>query len=260
MPIHSVSEELNNWYETNCASGRLSWGALSKKTGIAVSNITKIAKGQTAKPKYETARALLYAIRPNEMNEVEDFIASNYGFEENVSFESNADTSRKVLGVDANELLRDFLTFRIFKLSLSGRHHIDCLNYKLGSENVMPRIEVLADYGLVFVDKNGFLCRRSGSQYTRTTDVTAIAAEFKHVVELVANKKVLAKKGNANIDNEVNRLVQWHLSLSKEQMPEFKRDIVEFLDKIGKKYKSNEDSADAVEMFLNLATGRFDFE
>lgn len=258
MPIESVSKELNCWYEKNCAHGKLSWKTLEKKTGVTVSSITKIARGEIQRPKYETAAVLLKAVLPDDKAGVEDYISAVYGAED-VEFDPDAPSARKKLSAKTTAALWDFVAFRLFKLSMSGRHLIKEIKARMGGEDVLPRLQVLKDLGLVYVDKTGFLRRRPGSQTTRNNNTSSVADEFKHVIDLVAAKKVLSQQGNSSIDNEINKLLHLHMCVDQDKLPEMSKDIRDFLKKLSEKYDVT-DSPNGVEVFVNVATGRFDFK
>lgn len=258
MQIESLSKELNGWYEKNCVHGPLSWTTLEKKTGVSVSNITKIARGQIQRPKYETASVLLEAVLPDRKADIEDYISAEYG-SETLNFDPHAPSARKELSAKTTNALRDFVAFRLFKLAMSGRHLISDLKARMGSDNVLPRLQILKDLGLVYVDEAGYLKRQPGSQDTRNNHATAVAEEFKHIVDLLAAKKVLSQQGYAQIDPEINKLLHLHVPVKPDRLPEMSKEVIEFLKMISEKYGTKE-PGEGVEVFLNVAMGRFDFE
>lgn len=256
MSIESLSAELNNWYEKHCVNGNLSWNVLSRKTGITVSNITKIARGDVGKPKYETARTLLNAILPDRQDDIAEYIALTYQGGQ-ITFSKEHESPRKQLTDDVLDLFRDPLTFRLFKLAMSGSRSVTSLEDDFGGSQVRPRLESLAQVGVVEVDEAGLLRRPTASQFSLSTVTAGVALEFKHAVDIVAEKKILANNGDTSIDKEANRLLAYHCSLTPESAQNMRREIVDFLRKTAQKYSAEEHKGE-VELFYNVAIGRFD--
>lgn len=256
MAIESLGAELNAWYEKHCANGHLSWNVLAKKTGITVSNITKIARGEVERPKYETAKLLLDAILPGRPQEVAEYITATYQGGA-ITFEKEAESPRTQLSAEAADLLRDSLSFRLFKLSMSGSRAVTELEQDFGVSFVRPRIEALTQIGLVTVDDQGRLKRTAKSKFIFDSDMGSVVTEFKHAIDLVAEKKILARNGVESIDKDANRLASYHCSLKPESAKQMAEDIMAMIRKVAQKYGADQHKGD-VEVFFNVALGRFD--
>lgn len=256
MPITSLSDELNTWYENNCVQGNLSWKVLAKKTGITVSNITKIARGEVTRPKYETARVLLAAILPGRADDIAEYIALTYQGGQ-ITFAKEHESPRKQLTEDTQDLFRDALTFRLFKLSMSGKRTVASLERDFGVNQITPRLDSLVRDGVVAIDDQGRLCRAPASKFIFSTEMAAVATEFKHVVDIVAEKKILARNGEKTIDKDANRLMSYHCSIKPESAEQMRNDILDSIRKIAQKYGTDEHKGD-VELFYNVVVGRFD--
>lgn len=256
MAISSLSAELKAWYEKHCVNGHLSWNVLAKKTGITVSNITKIARGEVERPKYETAKLLLDAILPGQDEQVAEYIAATYQGG-TITFEKEAESPRSQLPVEAADLLRDSLSFRLFKLSMSGSRTVTDLEQDFGVSFVRPRLEALTQVGLVVVDDQGLLQRTAQSKFIFDNDMGSVVTEFKHAIDIVAEKKILARNGVESIDKDANRLVSYHCSLKPESAKQMADDIVAMIRKVAQKYGADQHKGD-IEVFLNVAHGRFD--
>lgn len=258
MPITSLSDELNTWYENNCVQGNLSWKVLAKKTGITVSNITKIARGEVTRPKYETARVLLAAILPGRADDIAEYIALTYQGGQ-ITFAKEHESPRKQLTEDTQDLFRDALTFRLFKLSMSGKRTVASLERDFGVNQITPRLDSLVRDGVVAIDDQGRLCRALSSTFTFGSGVMNVATEFKHGVDLIAEKKVLAAHGNSTIEKEANRLISYSSSLKPESAKNMRADFINVFRKVVQKYSEPEHRGD-VEVFYNIAIGRYDAE
>lgn len=256
MAIESLSAELWAWYEKHCVNGNLSWQVLARRSGITVSNITKIARGDVGKPKYETARVLLEAMLPDRHDEVAAYIAATYQGGP-ITFAKEHDSPRKLLTRPMLDVLRDPLTFRLFKLSMSGKRSVTSLERDFGADDVRPRLESLIAEGIVSIDDSGNVCRTPSAQFILSTEMASVAREFNHAIAIVAEKKTLANAGDSSIDKDANRLVSYHCSLKPDSAKSMQRDIVQAMRKIATKYSAAEHKGE-VEMFYNVAFGRFD--
>lgn len=258
MAIESLSAELNAWYEKHCLNGNLSWHVLARRSGITVSNITKIARGEVGRPKYETARVLLQAICSGREDEVAAYIATTYQGGA-ITFAKEHESPRKLLSAQMLDLLRDPLTFRLFKLSMSGKRTVAGLEHDFGTHQVRPRLDSLIAEGVVEIDDAGCLRRSTGAQFILSTEMASVALEFKHAVDFVAEKKILAQCGDTSIDKEANRLVSYHCSLKPESAESMQKEIIHMMRKVANKYSGDEHKGE-VEMFYNVAIGRFDMK
>lgn len=256
MPIVSMQDELNSWYEKNCNNGYLSWAVLSRRTGVSVPTITKIAKGEIARPKFETVDALLKVIAPDRPGEVSDFIVSEYGGG-TIQFDPEWITPRKRFSQEIMRLFDDSLTYRLFKLAMSGSNSVAGLCKDFGESEVMARIQLLVEKGLVRIDEENRLIRTQGSQYTFNGDVFSVAREIKHMVDIVAEKKSLAKTGPTDVDQNANRLLFYNTSLTEDTIRDFNDEVSGFMQKIAEKYKFDVNKG-GKEVFISIAFGRFD--
>lgn len=256
MAITSLSAELNAWYEKHCVNGNLSWNVLARRTGITVSNITKIARGEVGKPKFETARVLLDAMFPDRKDDIAAYIEATYKGGP-VTFAKEHESPRKLLTQQILDLLRDPLTFRLFKLSMSGKRTVAGLGQDFGEGQVQPRIDSLIAEDLVIIDEDGCLRRSPGAQFILSAEMVGVAVEFRHVVDIVAEKKILAECGETSIDKEANRLFYYHGSLKPESAENMRKEILHLMRKVVSKYSADEHKGE-VEMFYNVAYGRFD--
>lgn len=256
MKISNMADELNRWYDENCSNGNLAWSFLAKKSGVSVSQICKIAKGQVAKPKYETEKSLLEAMHPDNYVDVYEYLLERYP-QHNVVLNSLLKKGRKKIPASGSDLLKDRLTFRIFKFADTGAHTVADLEREFGKSQVVPRIEALNDADIIDVDSNGVISRSPNYENTVITDVIAVAEEFHHAVEILASKKLVAQNSNVEIDSIFNRMTSIHSSYNEAALTELAADVNQFLNKMYAKYQEDKYKGD-IPAFLNLATGRFD--
>lgn len=258
MSIDSLSAELNLWYERNCVQGNLSWNYLAKKTGITVSNITKIARGDVALPKYQTAKALLKTICPEDDVEVNTYLRTAYPAKSFNFVDVEAETPRSVvfLGRKSIEILEDDLSFRLYKLALGNSSSIKSLKASFGEVQVSTRLESLERAQLVRIDAD-VLMRNDDLKFTQSNDPVLIAKHFKYNIDMVSAKKVLAKKGIGEIDAHVNRLLFYHGPFTEEALAMMVNETLDFISALAKKYSSEKYRGD-VPGFIDITTGRFD--
>lgn len=256
MSISSLPEELNRWYETNCAKGDLAWSYLSKKSHVSVSQLCKIAKGTVSKPKFHTVKAILKALHPDDHAAVHKYLVENYP-QHQVSLKVLADVKRLDIDDSSRQLLKDRMTFRIFKLAISEKYTPEQLKLEFGAEVVEPRLDALILAKIVEIDSSGCIRRTESHKETATSDFGDIADEFHHVVEILTSKKLISKISNREIDEIFNGLMFYHETFSPEAIQEMGQDIREFMDKMFKKYSQDRFRGD-IPAFLNIASGRFD--
>lgn len=256
MNISSISDELNRWYEENCNNGNLAWSFLAKKSGVSVSQICKIAKGQVANPKYETERALFEAMFPENYVEVYEYLLEKYP-RHNVALQGLLTKKRKRMPATGNELLKDRLTFRLFKFADAQCFKVSQLESEFGKSQVAPRIEALLAAEFVEIDSSGILSRSPKYEFTVNADLVSVAEEFHHAIEILASKKLVAQNSNTQIDQIFNRMTGMHDNYSEQALSELAADVNNFLNSMYTKYKDNKYRG-PIPAFLNVATGRFD--
>lgn len=258
MTIDSLSDELNSWYEENCVGGNLSWKVLSRKTGITVSNIAKIARGEIALPKYETAKVLLEAILPHQQPDVFRYLRAKYPQKAYNYVDVKAVPPRANLYSQPSRVaaLDDELTYRLYKIALCKKASVASLKKDFGADQVEKRIEILVEKKLVFVE-DGVLVRNPDIAHTQTNDPVFINKYFKFNTDIVAGKKVLASHGSANVDTYTNKLLFYHGSFSEDSLKKMVAETIEFIDYLAKKYNDENIEGD-VAGFIDITTGRFD--
>lgn len=256
MTISNVAAELNRWYDENCSNGNLAWSFLAKKSGVSVSQICKIAKGQVANPKYETEKALLEAIFPENFRGVYEYLLERYP-RHDVALKSLLNKHRKKISTSGSELLKDRLTFRLFKFADAQSFTVQDLEIEFGANQIRPRVEALQEAGFIEIDDKGVISRSPSYESTVSADVIAVAEEFHHAIEILASKKLVAQSSNLEIDQILNRMTSLHRSYNENALVEMAADVNDFLNKMYTKYKQDKYRG-AIPAFLNLATGRFD--
>lgn len=258
LDITSVSDELKQWYLTNCENGHLSWKTLSNKTGVTVSNISKIARGEVHQPKYETAKVLLEAVLPKRQADVLRFLRAEYPDKVFNFVDSQAQTPRATLRdtPQKNELLEDELTYRLYKLSLGNSYEVEKLKVDFGRVQVESRIAALEKAELVVSD-DGVLRRAADLVHTQQNETSLTAKHFRYNVNMVSMKKTLAKKGAKHIDTHANRMLFYHFPLTEEALAMMVNDTLDFISGLAKKY-NDEKYHGSVVGFIDITTGRFD--
>lgn len=256
MNISNMSEELNRWYEENCNQGNLAWSFLAKKSGVSVSQICKIAKGHVASPKYETVKALLEVLYPDDSIAVYEYLLKQYP-RHTVALKGFSESKRSKVAVADRHLFRDILTFRVFKIADSGAFKVSQLEKEFGVTQIRPRIDALIKANYIEINENGFLVRSPYYEKTVLNEIASIAEEFHHVVDILASKKLVARNSDTEIDEIFNRLTYYHSSFNAEALKEIGKETREFVNYIFTKYKDSKFQGD-IPAFINIATGRFD--
>lgn len=251
-----MADELNSWYEKNCVNGSLAWSFLAKKSGVSVSQICKIARGQVANPKYQTQKQLLEALYPDDFVGVYEYLLERFP-ENEVALKSLLRKNRKKVNAVGHGLFKDRLTFRLFKFADCKSYTIEDLEKEFGRSQIEPRIEALLDADYIEVDEQGFVKRTRKYEATVISDVVSVAEEFHHVVDILASKKIVAQNSDVEIDQMFNRMTGLHNSYSEEALAEMAADVSQFLKTLYTKYK-DEKYRGSIPVFLNIVTGRFD--
>lgn len=256
MNITSVSDVLVKWYDDNCTNGRLAWSYLGRKSGVSVSNICKIAKGQVAMPKYETAKALLQAIYPNKNSEVYAFLVEYYP-KKAIHLEVFLEKDRnRIFEADMN-LLRDQLNYRLFKLAMAGTIKVADLEAEFGSDSLSRRVEILSKANLIVVTEDGALKRTDATVQTANGDVNWVAEEFIHGVSLLSQKKLMSRELEMDLDDRINKFLYFHWNVSDEAVGMIGAESSDFMNGLFRKY-SQPKYTGSIPVFVNLACGRFD--
>lgn len=256
MAISCLSEELNHWYEANCNKGDLAWSYLARKTQVSVSQLCKIAKGQVSRPKYHTVKSILEAIYPNDHSAVYKYLVEHFP-KNQIHLTCLTESKRSTFEESARHLLKDRMTFRLFKLAATNRFTVEGLKAEFGSEMILPRLDALSLAGLVEVAENGVVSRTSKHSDTAMTKFADVADEFQHAIEILAAKKLVASVSDHEIDQIFNRLTFFHHSFNQEALEEMSDDITKFVESFIEKYEAEKYRGD-IPGFLNIATGRFD--
>lgn len=256
MNITSVSDVLVKWYDDNCTNGKLAWSYLGRKSGVSVSNICKIAKGQVAMPKYETAKALLQTIFPNDNAAVYKYLVEYYP-KKAIHLEVFREPSRNRIAESAMNLLRDPLNFRLFKLSMAGSIKLADIEEDYGRNNLVSRIELLSNANLLRVDSEGNLERTEATVFTANGDVNWVAEEFMHCISILSTKKLLSQTTDIDIDSRINKFLYFHASFNDEAISLISEDVTKYINYICRKYSEDKYKGD-IPVFINLACGRFD--
>lgn len=260
MPITSIADELNSWYDINCSHGDQTWSDLAELSKVSVSQICKIAKGQVLKPKFQTVKALLEAIHPDNLRLVHSYLAAQFP-KHQVRLQSLIDVKRSQIAASDRHLFKDRMTFRIFKLATCKCYTVAQLEAEFGRNQVKPRIAALLASNLIEFSNSdpssGVVCRSKAYEETTSSNVAAVAEEFHHAIDIIANKKTVEQYADSGLDHLVNRLAFFHDSFSPEALAEMSQETQEFFDRLITKYSADKYRG-AIPAFLNLSTGRFD--
>lgn len=256
MNITSVSEVLVKWYDDNCTNGRLAWSYLERKSGVSTSNICKIAKGQIATPKYETAKALLQAIYPGNNSAVYAFLVEFYP-KKAIHLESFLQEKRKSIAESDINLLRDALNFRLFKLAMAESIKVSDIEDEFGANPVSGRLELMAKANLIAISPDGVLKRSDATVHTANGDVNWLAEEFIHSISILSSKKLLSRTSDIDIDERINKFLYYHASFNNDAIAMIGDEVKAFMDQIYRKYSQDKYRGD-IPVFINLACGRFD--
>lgn len=256
MKISGLPEELNRWYEKNCKQGDLAWSTLANAANVSVSQLCKIAQGKVARPKYNTVKSILTALYPENNKEVVSYLVEHFPKQE---FELKSLTEVDRVSVDqiARKILRDRMTFRLFKFADCEFYTAKILENVFGIDVIRPRIEVLVAAGMAEISENGVLKRTERIKQTSTSEFADVAREFQHVIEILASKKLIASISDHEIDQKFNRLMAFHNSFSAEAIEEMGAEIRDFLNYLFTKYNDKKYRGN-IPAFVNVATGRFD--
>lgn len=256
MDISNVADELNSWYEKNCSNGNLTWSFLSRRSGVSVSQICKIAKGHVASPKYQTVKSLLEALYPDDNAKIYEYLVKHFP-KHTIRIKGLSEEERSVVSDFNHQLFRDGLTFRLFKIAQSNSVKVSDLEKEFGANQIRPRVDALVNGRYIEVREDGVISRSKNFEKTAASEITTIAEGFHHAVEIVVSKKLVARNTDSEIDEIFNRLTYYHSTFSSEALASIAKETEEFVNYIISKYSSPKFKGD-IPAFLNIATGRFD--
>lgn len=256
MSISSMADELNRWYEENCNKGNLAWSFLSRKSGVSVSQICKIAKGSVASPKYQTVKSLLEVLYPDDNKSVYEYLVQNFP-KHTIRLKEFSEEKRRLVTEFNHHLFRDCLTFRLFKMAQSSSATVSILEREFGASQIGPRIEALVKADYIVVDEGGRISRSENYKNTMMNEITSIAEEFHHAIEIIVTKKLVARNADTEIDEIFNRLTYYHSTYSSEALEGIAKETQEFVSYLVSKYNKPKYSGE-IPAFINIATGRFD--
>lgn len=255
MEISSLKDELKKWYEANCKNGNLAWSNLAKASGLSTSHIRKIAVGEVAKPRFDTARRLCSALFSHNSDATAVYLKEIYPKEAQTWFLGNPE--RKELPSEVYDISRDALAHRLFYLALTDSAKVSDLENTFGKEKVSQKLSLLEEKELVKVTSEGVLTRAEGTKFSINTSPSSVISSFRQILAIMEEKFLDEVSGIAEIDRSTNRLDYLYLGLNVEgsnlldaQLQKNKQELYEILT--DPKYKGD------IPRFVNIATGRFD--